>query len=506
MEEKQNLPIENIINIRKDKLKKLSEIKVNPYPNSFNFNNTFKDIFDKYFSIKEGEVSKETVTIKGRIVLRREMGKSIFCHIQEGTHRIQIYLKKDFVGEEKFKQFLELIDIGDIIGVEGEVFKTKTGELTINTKTYVLLSKSLRPLPEKWHGLKDVEIKYRQRYLDLITNPDSMNIFITRSKIINSIRETLNEKKFLEVETPMIQSLPGGAIAQPFKTFHNALGEDFYLRIAPELYLKMLLVGGFEKIYEIGKSFRNEGIDRFHNPEFTMVEIYQSYADYNDMMNLTKDIIINCCDVLGIKGKIKYNVSEEKIFEVEINNFDKFTMAELFDKHVKIPLEKFVNDKVEDKVYEDLGIDIFEVYPSGQKIRKTTKKLVDSVFEKYIQPNLINPTFVIDYPVELSPLAKYKSEDKNVTERFELYIATQEVANAYSELNDPIEQYNRFVAQKTSEDKMALNLEFITALEYGMPPAGGLGIGIDRLCMILTNSLSIRDVIFFPLLKSVKKQ
>lgn len=505
MEEKQQ-PIQNLIEIRKNKLARLIEKNINPYPNKFSFNYTIEEVIDKFKDITEGEVSKEEVVIKGRLILRREMGKSVFCHIQEGTNKIQIYLKKDFIGEENFKSFLDLIDIGDIIGVEGEVFKTKTGELTVNCKKYVLLSKSLRPLPEKWHGLKDVEIKYRQRYLDLITNPESTKVFISRSKIINSIRETLNKKGFLEVETPIIQSLPGGAVAQPFKTFHNALGEEFYLRIAPELYLKMLLVGGLEKIYELGKSFRNEGIDRFHNPEFTMVEIYQAYANYNDMMKLTEEIILSCCTTLGIKEKINCKISEDKSFDVEIKpEFDRFTMAELFDKYVKIDLSKFVNGEVEEGVYKKIGVDVFEQLPDGQTVRKTAKKLVDSVFEVCIQPHLINPTFVIDYPRELSPLAKYKDNNRDITERFELYIATEEVANAYSELNDPIEQYNRFMEQKTPEEKMALNMEFIQALEYGMPPAGGLGIGIDRLCMILTGSVSIRDVIFFPLLKSVKK-
>jgi lysyl-tRNA synthetase class 2 len=503
MEEKLQ-PIQNLIDIRKEKLKKLEMLNINPYPNNFQYSITFDKIIENYSFLKEGEVSKEKVKIKGRLILRREMGKSVFCHLQEGTQKLQIYLKKDMIGEENFKQFLELVDIGDIIGVEGEIFKTKTGELTVNVRTYVLLSKSLRPLPEKWHGVKDVEIKYRQRYLDLISNPDSMKVFYSRSKIIKTIREVLEKKGFLEVETPMIQSLPGGAVAQPFKTFHNALGEEFYLRIAPELYLKMLLVGGFEKIYELGKSFRNEGIDRFHNPEFTMVEIYEAYADYNSMMELTKEIFLNCCSVLGIKDKFEYQVSENTKYEIDITNFQKFTMEELFNKYVGIPLEKFLKNEVEEKFYKQLDIETFELQPDGQKVNKSIKKLVDDVFSVCIQPKLIKPTFVVDYPRILSPLAKYKPENKDVTERFEFYVATQEIANAYSELNDPIEQYQRFIEQKTSEEKMALNLEFITALEYGMPPAGGLGIGIDRLCMILTNSMSIRDVIFFPLLKKVK--
>ncbi|MFN3550435.1 MAG: lysine--tRNA ligase [Endomicrobiia bacterium] len=504
MEERQ--PLQQIIDIRKEKLKMLLQKGINPYPNKFKYIYDINNVIEKFYNlISHGEVyDKEKIIVKGRIILRREMGKSVFCHIQDFTGKIQIYLKKDILGEEKFSLFLDLIDIGDIVGVEGEIFKTKTGELTINVRDYILLCKSLRPLPEKWHGLKDTETRYRQRYLDLIVNPEVKNTFISRSKIISTIREVLNNKGFLEVETPIIQSSAGGAVAKPFKTYHNALGEEFYLRIAPELYLKMLIVGGMEKIYELGKSFRNEGIDRYHNPEFTMVEVYQAYADYNTMMELTKEIFIKCCNVLGYKDKIVYN-DDGKSYEIDINNFQKFTIAELFDKYVKIPLEDFVEQKIDEKTYQKLGIETYEVLDDDRiKIKKTNKKLIDNVFEKYIQPHLIQPTFVIDYPKELSPLAKYNFYNKKITERFELYVACKEIANAYSELNDPLEQYERFLQQTTDEEKMVLNLEFITALEYGMPPTGGLGIGIDRLCMLLTNNNSIRDVILFPLMKIQK--
>jgi len=502
MEEK---PLQQIINIRREKLNKLLQQGINPFPNKFEYNYDINKIIEKFSYLSHGEVyDKENIITKGRIILRREMGKSMFCHIQDFTGKIQIYLRKDVLREEKFKIFLELIDIGDIIGVEGEVFKTKTGELTINVKNYILLCKSLRPLPEKWHGLKDVETRYRQRYLDLIVNPEVKDTFIKRSKIISKIREVLNQKGFLEVETPIIQSAPGGAVARPFRTYHNALGTDFYLRIAPELFLKMLIVGGMEKIYELGKSFRNEGIDRYHNPEFTMVEIYQVYADYNTMMDLAKELFIECCKSLDYNDKIVYN-DEDKTYEIDINNFQKFTLSELFDKYVKIPLEDFVEEKVSEDIYEKLGIEIYEISEDGKtKFKKTNKKIIDNIFEKYIQPNLIQPTFVIDYPKELSPLAKYNFYNKKITERFELYVAGKEIANAYSELNDPIEQYERFIKQTTDEEKMVLNLEFINALEYGMPPTGGLGVGIDRLCMILTNNNSIRDVILFPLLKPNK--
>lgn len=496
-------PIQQIIDIRKEKLKKILEKGINPYPNSFKYNYDIFDIITKYSDISIGEEQQEIITTKGRIILRREMGKSIFCTIQDFSGKIQIYLKKDVLGDEKFKFFIELVDIGDLIGVTGNVFKTKTGELTINVKEYILLCKSLRPLPEKWHGLKDQETRYRQRYLDLITNHEVKEIFLKRSKIINTIRETLNKKGFIEVETPIIQPLPGGAVARPFKTYHNALGEEFYLRIAPELYLKMLIVGGMEKIYELGKSFRNEGIDRYHNPEFTMVEIYQAYADYNDMMELTKEIFINCCKAINHKDEIIYT-DDGKDYIIQINNFQKFSLEELFNKYVQIPIDEFIEEKVPQEVYKKLNIEIYETLPNGEKVKKSKKTLIDNIFEKYIQPHLIQPTFVIDYPKELSPLAKYNFNNKKITERFEFYIATKEIANAYSELNDPIEQYERFLQQTDDEEKMAMNLEFITALEYGMPPTGGLGIGIDRLCMILTNTNSIREVILFPLLKTLK--
>ncbi|MCX7940784.1 MAG: lysine--tRNA ligase [Endomicrobia bacterium] len=502
METKQQ-PIQQIISIRKEKLEQIIKQGFNPYPNFFRYNYDICKIREKYSALKHEEVASDEVVItKGRLMLRREMGKSIFCNIQDFTGNIQIYIRKDVVGDNKFQFFKDFIDIGDIIGVEGEVFKTKTGELTINVRSFTLLAKSLRPLPEKWHGLKDIETRYRQRYLDLIVNPEVKETFIKRSKIISTIRQLLNEKGFIEVETPMIQHLPGGAIARPFKTYHNALNEEFYFRIAPELYLKMLLVGGMEKIYELGKSFRNEGIDRYHNPEFTMVEIYQAYADYNDMIELMKEIFIKCCETVGNTEKIIFK-DGEKTYEISTVNFHKFTLSELFNKYVGISIEDFLFDRVDDNTYKKLGIDVYEEDSANLKKKKPVKTLIDNVFEKYIQPNLVEPTFIVDYPKELSPLAKYSPTDKKITERFEFYVAGKEIANAYSELNDPVEQYERFLKQTTEEEKMALNLEFITALEYGMPPAGGLGIGIDRLCMILTNNDSIRDVILFPLMKTL---
>lgn len=503
MTEEKNTPLKQIIEIRKEKLNKILQEGVNPYPNFFRYNYDISQIVTEFSHVKTEEVIDIDIKTKGRLILRREMGKSVFCHIQDFTGKIQIYIRKDVVGEKKFKFFNDLIDIGDIIGVEGNLFKTKTGELTINVKNFILLSKSIRPLPEKWHGLKDTETRYRQRYLDLIANPEVKETFIKRAKIISTIRDVLNKKGFIEVETPIIQHLPGGAVARPFKTYHNALGEEFYLRIAPELYLKMLIVGGMEKIYELGKSFRNEGIDRYHNPEFTMVEIYQAYADYNDMIELTKEIFLSCCKALNLSEEFEY-IDGDKVYKINITKFEKLKFSDLFIRYVGIPIEDFLSDKISEEFYKKHEIEVYETSPTGEKVKKSKKTLIDNVFEKFIQPHLIQPTFVIDYPKELSPLAKYNFENKNITERFEFYIATKEVANAYSELNDPVEQYERFLQQTTDEEKMALNNEFITALEYGMPPTGGLGIGIDRLCMILTNNNSIRDVILFPLLKTVK--
>jgi lysyl-tRNA synthetase class 2 len=496
----------HLMEIRREKLAKLQELRISAYPNRFMYTHDAAAVLSAYAGLQGGDVSPEPVTVKGRLVLRREMGKSTFCHIQDGGRRLQVYFRKDILGDEPFARFHDSTDIGDIIGVSGEVFRTRTGELTVTVRSWELLAKALRPLPEKWHGLADVETRYRQRYLDLIANPASMQVFRTRSAVIGSCRRLLESRGFLEVETPIIQPQPGGAVARPFVTHHNALGQDFYMRIAPELHLKMLLVGGFDRVFELGKSFRNEGIDRFHNPEFTMLEAYQAYADYTDMMALAEDLIRSACDVAGIGETIECPVGGAEPLRVNMRRFTRVSLAELYDRHIGLPLSDFLAGNIPDERLRSIGLDIYETGEDGvSRVRKSNHALADEAFDVCILPHLIDPTFVTDYPTEMSPLAKYSHADRSTAERFELYIARKEIANAYSELNDPVEQRARFEAQETPEEKMALNEEFITALEHGMPPAGGLGIGIDRLTMILTGAPSIRDVILFPLLKKVQK-
>jgi len=437
----------------------------------------------------------EVAAVAGRVVSIRRMGKASFVHIQDETGKLQIYLRQNVVGENSFKTFIDMVDIGDFIGVEGTPFKTKTGELTVNAVRWCLLSKSLRPLPEKWHGLQDVETRYRQRYLDLIANENTRKIFYTRAKIITLIRQFLDKNNFLELETPVIQSMPGGALAKPFKTYHNAYRMDLFLRIAPELPLKISTIGGFDRIYELGRNFRNEGIDRLHSPEFTMLEVYQTYADYNDMLKLCKEIISFVIKELGLQEEIEYgshklNLSEYKVISLE----------ELFRKMLGLGLKETLEKNEIRKVAKKLNIEVSN--------DSSDKKVFDSIFESRIQCELKNPTFVIDYPVIFCPLAKRKKDNPFYAERFELFIGGEEIANAYSELNDPEEQRKRFLAQGEKHDDgeniHPFNEDFITALEYGMPPCGGLGIGIDRLTMFLTNSASIREVILFPLLKPEK--
>ncbi|MDI6641111.1 MAG: lysine--tRNA ligase [Elusimicrobiota bacterium] len=481
-------PVENIISVRKEKITKLKQLGFNPYPNKFEFTHTLHELREKYSYLNSGEKSDDEVSICGRLLSRREMGKATFGHLRDFTDKLQIYLRQDVISEEKYKIFNELIDIGDYIGIFGQPFKTKTGELTVNATQWFLLSKSIRPLPEKWHGLKDVDIRYRQRYLDLISNSNIKEIFILRAKIINLIRDFLNERDFLEVETPIIQHLPGGAIARPFKTYHNAYSSDLYLRIAPELYLKMLVIGGLERIYELGKSFRNEGVDRRHNPEFTMLEVYQAYSDYNGMLELCKALLSFLVDNLRLS---EITVGDKK---VNLTDFNIVTLTDLFKQNFGSKLEIF--KLVSDGKLKEFAKEIkFEFTPDT-----SDRKIFDHIFEEYIQQKLINPTFVLDYPIEFSPLAKSKVGDAgDVAERFELFIAGEEIANAYSELNDPEEQRKRFGQIK--DEIHPMDEDFITALQYGLPPTAGLGIGIERLTMVLTNNSSIREVILFPLLR-----
>lgn len=476
-------------NIRKQKLRKLIRKGINPYPNKFITSHNTQEVTNQYSQLVTGEKSNDVISIPGRIVSRREMGRATFAHLLDYTGKLQIYLREETLGKENYDLFLNLIDIGDYIGCEGTPFRTKTGELTLFVTKWSLLSKALRPLPEKWHGLRDIETRYRQRYLDLITNTEVKNIFYLRAQIISTLRDYLNRNDFIEVETPIIQTLPGGALAKPFKTFHNAYNLDLYLRIAPELSLKLLVIGGLEKVYELGRSFRNEGVDSRHNTEFTMLEVYQAYTNYTDMMDLCEKLVMEVVNTAIKKNEVVFG--DKKIsFKAP---FKRIKLSDLFKEKTNADIFDIIGNKQLNELAKKMQIDL----PEGI----TEKKIFDHLFEKIIQPELIEPTFVTDYPTAFSPLAK---GNETVAERFELFIAGEEIANAYSELNDPEEQRKRFLQQKqdrADEEAHLYDENFITALEYGMPPCGGLGIGIDRLVMVLLGKPSIREVLLFPLLK-----
>lgn len=440
----------------------------------------------------------KNVTLAGRLMSKRGMGKSTFCDIQDRDGRIQIYVRINDLGEDKYEEFKKL-DIGDIIGVTGRVFKTRMGEISVHVDSYTLLSKSLRPLPEKFHGLKDPDIRYRQRYLDLIVNPEVKNTFIARSRIIAAIRRYLDARDFLEVDTPILNTIPGGAAARPFITHHNTLDIDMYLRIAPELYLKRLIVGGLERVYELGRMFRNEGISIKHNPEFSMMEVYQAYTDYHGMMELAEGLISTVAqEVLGTM-KITYQGQEIDLTPP----WTRLTMIEAVKKYADVDFDKIKTDEEAREAAKAKGLEI-----EGKPVRG---EVLSMLFEEFAEPNLIQPTFVLDYPVEVSPLTKRKPERPELTERFELFITGREFGNAYSELNDPIDQKERFLDQVRKreagdEEANMMDDDFITALEHGLPPTGGLGIGVDRLVMLLTDSFSIRDVLLFPTMKPREKE
>lgn len=430
---------------------------------------------------------KSMVSIAGRIMSIRRHGKAAFCDVMDQSGKLQVYFKKDILGDVLFERYKNL-DVGDIVGLKGELFVTHTGQLTLLVKDFTILSKILGTLPEKWHGLKDVEVRYRKRYLDLIMNPEARKIFSTRIKIINIIRNFLNSAGYMEVETPMMHPIPGGAEARPFVTHHNALDMDLYLRIAPELYLKRLLVGGMEKVYEINRSFRNEGISTLHNPEFTMLELYSAYGDYQEMMVLTENLISHL--VSEISGSREIYLGDTKI------DFA-LPWKKIFweDCWKKFGIENWKDKEQIKKAFSDLHLDT--------EGKEDIFELLDLLFKRKIEPELINPTFIIKFPVQTSPLAKSWQGDPSMVERFELFIGGLEIANAYSELNDPLEQRKRFVEEieRPSERPKVIDEDYIEALEYAMPPAGGLGIGIDRLVMLLTGCFSIREVILFPLLR-----
>ena len=457
-------------------LEKLSEAGINPFGESFPGARSIKSLKDNF---TEGEKAR----IAGRIMASREHGKSAFMDVKDFSGRIQIYMRKDVIGDGPY-EVLKALDIGDIIGVEGELFKTRTGEETLKVTEYKVLSKSLLPLPEKWHGLKDVETRFRQRYVDLIVNDGVREKFVTRIKLIQHLRDELNKRGFLEVETPMMHPIPGGAAGKPFKTHHEALDMDLYLRIAPEIYLKKLLVGGFEKVYEINRSFRNEGISARHNPEFTMIEVYEAYSDCEGMMRLTEEVIRTAAkEILGTE-KFQYQSRD-----VDLSLWKKVSFAELMEKNFGIKREDPLADWV--SKLKKKGIEI-----EGDTVSKT--QIINIVGELVEPETEVHPVFVVDIFKELSPLAKEKKDAPGLVDRFELYMGGMEVANAYSELNDPIDQRARFEEQVKHDPEAMVDEDFIRALEYGMPPAGGLGIGVDRLAMIFTDSANIREVLLFP--------
>ncbi len=490
----ENKSLKQIIDNRLEKLKKIRELGVEPYAYDFTCSNNTSEINDKLIDSK--------VSIAGRIMSLRRMGKASFANIQDQEGRIQLYIARDDVGEDNYNLF-KLTDIGDFVGIEGKVFKTKTDALTIKVSHLTILSKSIKPIPdvkekdgEKYNLVSDKELRYRKRFLDLIINPETKENFIKRFKIINSIRSFLNNHGYIEVETPVLQPIYGGANAKPFTTHHNALDQDFYLRIATELYLKQLIVGGFEKVYELSKDFRNEGIDRSHNPEFTMLEFYQAYSDYNFMMDFVEEMFKKVVNDLGMK-KISWDGHKIDFSK----KFVRKTMGELIKDHTGNEID-ISNHSAVYKLCKDLKL-------------KVTKKdslatLIDEIMRRKVEPNLIQPTYVINHPVEISPLAKVdRGGNKDFTERFELFIAGMEFANGFSELNDPIDQRKRFEDQskkKDSGDEEAFPIDenFLEAIETGMPPTAGVGIGIDRLVMLLIDTRWIRDAIIFPTLKSLK--
>lgn len=475
----------------KERMRKLSDLRekgINPYPYKFNITLHAKDAKDKFKELPE-HGSAEEYSVAGRIIALRRMGKATFLHIQDEVDRIQAYFKSDDLGQDTY-ELLKLFDLGDFIGITGKMFKTRTGELTVYATKFEMLGKTLRPLPEKFHGLKDVEIRYRQRYIDLIINQDVKEVFQKRTKIISAVREFLDKHGFMEVETPTLQPIYGGASARPFVTKHNTLNMPLYLRISDELFLKRLIVGGFNKVYEICKDFRNEGIDKTHNPEFTMMECYWAYADYNDMMKLTEDLYAFVAH--KVNGTTKINFQGKEIdFKAP---WKRLTMADAIKEFAKIDVESMSAEDLLDYIAKN-NIEI-----EGER---TKGLLIQAIFEATCEEHLIQPTFIIDHPKETTPLCKVHRQNPELIERFEPFINGWEIGNAYSELNDPIVQKKLLQEQaeakeKGDEEANPMDDDFITALEFGMPPTGGLGLGLDRLIMLLTNSESIRDVIFFP--------
>ncbi len=485
--------IHQLLKVRREKLAALQEAGRDPFQiTKYEVTHHSQEIKDHFDELEGKEVS-----IAGRIMSKRVMGKASFCNVQDLQGNIQSYVARDSVGEESYADFKKY-DVGDIVGIKGEVFKTKTGEISIHAAKVTLLSKSLQILPEKYHGLVNTDIRYRQRYTDLIMNEDVKKTFVLRSKIISSIRRYLDGQGFLEVETPMLVSNAGGAAARPFETHYNALDEDVKLRISLELYLKRLIVGGMERVYEIGRVFRNEGLDTRHNPEFTLMELYQAYTDYNGMMDLTENMFRHVAQEVCGTTTVSYG-------DVEIDlgkPFERITMVEAVKKYTGIDFDEVPDTAAAKKLADEKDVHYEERHTKGD--------ILNLFFEEFVEEHLIQPTFVMDHPVEISPLTKRKPDKPDYVERFELFITAREMCNAYSELNDPIDQRERFKAQEAAlaagdEEANTTDEDFMNALEIGMPPTGGIGYGIDRLVMLLTNSPAIRDVLLFPTMKSLDK-
>ncbi|MDA8387034.1 MAG: lysine--tRNA ligase [Nitrospiraceae bacterium] len=487
--------LNDLVERRLRKLRELKALGIEPYSGPWDARDRAGQLAAGYGtkSKEELEAAPPEVSVSGRLVAVRDFGKATFAHLLDGTGRIQLYLKKDVMGAEKYSFFGKYVDIGDIVGASGPLFKTRTGELTVEVRDFALLSKALRPLPEKWHGLQDVEIRYRQRYLDLIANPQVKEIFRLRSSVIKAIRDFLEEEGFIEVETPMMHRVAGGAAARPFKTRHLALDMDLYLRIAPELYLKRLLVGGYERVFELNKNFRNEGISTRHNPEFTMLEFYMANRDYVFLMSFTERMFTRIA--MKTLGKIKFPYGDT---EIDLTPpWPRYPMLDIM-REKGVPAEAFRDPAAARQWAAGKNMEIAPGASFG--------KVLDEIFKEMVEPTLIQPAFITDYPVELSPLAKRKPSEPSLVERFELFIAGREIANAFSELTDPLDQRERFLRQVEEkaggeEETHPMDEDFVRALEYGMPPAAGEGVGIDRLMMLLANVASIRDVILFPQMK-----
>ncbi|HXW15957.1 MAG TPA: lysine--tRNA ligase [Terriglobia bacterium] len=504
----------DLIQQREKKLQAIVELGFEAYPRKFDATHTIPEIVAEYAAVSGEALAARNISVRvaGRVMTIRPHGKAGFAHLAGGGQRLQVYVRLDAVGERDFELY-KLLDLGDLVGVEGYLFRTRTGELTVHVQRLKFLAKAVLPLPEKWHGLTDVEIRYRQRYLDLMVNQEARMVFARRGKLVRAIRDFLEAEGYLEVETPMMQPLAGGAMARPFITHHNALDIDLYLRVAPELYLKRLIVGGLDRVYEINRNFRNEGISTQHNPEFTMLEFYQAYADYHDMIALTERLLRHVAE--AVLGSVDFDYGDQRI---SFAKFDRLTMKEAVLRYWPRDVQGLTESHLDDAhamVDRVPGLNNWLHQRGAAPLTpqavadKRPGELLALFFELVAEEHLIQPTFIVDYPLEVSPLSKQKPDNPNFVERFELYIGGMEIANAFSELNDPEEQRNRFKYQQNLREKgdltaHAIDEDYIRALSYGMPPTGGEGIGIDRLTMLLTNSRSIRDVILFPLLRPEK--